>query len=109
MKQSHIHKYKRVLLGGKKVERVNGKLRYIDTGNARCAYRCIIPGCKHKVMREEMEGRETICWNCGGILIITSEMLTLAKPRHFGCRKKKTSEEVFIVANEKEDIFKDIV
>lgn len=89
-KNNHIHKFKRVLLGGKKIIRDDdGKRRIVDSGAATICYRCILPGCSTKIMREEMEGREFICWECGGVGVITSAMLSLAKPRHFACRKKR--------------------
>jgi hypothetical protein len=93
-KANHIHKYKKVLLGAKKIViDEHGKKSIVNSGSAKEAFRCILPGCNHKVMREEMEGREFICWECGGVGVINTSMLSLTKPRHFACRKKRKSND----------------
>ena len=108
--KNHIHKYKRISMGEKKIISEYDPIlkrnikKVIKNKEASIAYRCMIPGCNHKVNREEMEGRECICWNCGGLLIITSEILSakgggLLHPRHYGCRKKRIDEDLNLLSS----------
>jgi hypothetical protein len=94
-KQQHIHKFKRVIIGGTSIEKdpETGRKRLVSKPGTPY-YRCIIPGCNSRYLIDDMEGRESICWGCGGIVAFSTSMRTLAKPRHFQCRKKRKEEEI---------------
>jgi len=85
--KEHVHKYKRVIMGGKKFEKdENGKLRIVRQAGYP-VYKCVVPGCTHYVPRELAEGRESTCWRCGERLTMTTRNLTQAKPTHRECTR----------------------
>ena len=60
---THTHKYKRVKWGPKKT----------------LIYRCMLPGCRHYLAAQFIEGKTAVCWKCGGIFIVTSQSLRRVK------------------------------
>lgn len=90
MSEDHVHKYIRVILGGKKIVRIDGK-RFIKPKEGYVVYKCILPGCNHYVPRELAVGRKSICWFCGGELVLNMENTTKKKPTHVYCRRSKAS------------------
>ncbi len=72
LKNEHIHKYMRVLLGD----------NYI-------VFKCMLPGCPHYVRKELFMGRKSLCWRCGGIFIISQKNLEQKKVHCKGCKRKK--------------------
>lgn len=85
----HIHKYKQVILGGKKIERgADGKKRIVRQGGTP-VYKCMIPGCTHYISRDLVQGRYSICWVCDKQMVMTSQSVTMVRPRHFECMKRK--------------------
>jgi len=70
--KSHVHKYMRVICNKDKDYTV---------------YKCMIPGCTHWLRKELILGRESVCWNCGASMYLTSRDLTMKKPRHYNCRR----------------------
>lgn len=95
-KQSHIHKYKQIVLNAEHVERrrvadrPDGRPRYkkflIKSDKGTIVYKCMIPRCNHFIAKALVQGRESICWVCDQPMVIGPEMMNLVKPRHFGCR-----------------------
>ena len=74
--ENHVHKYKRVDIGGK---------GYI-------IYRCMIPGCSHYLPTKELIiNRETLCWDCNRITVYTQEMYNrkIMDPLCEDCRQKR--------------------
>lgn len=69
-----IHKYGRVALGKDK--------QYI-------IYRCYIPGCKHFMTREMVEGQHAVCWRCEGEFVLTKKRLKLVKPHCKNCTETR--------------------
>lgn len=86
--KTHIHKYKKAILGGRRIVKKDGK-RYIESCGGYEVFKCALPGCTHFVSRELADGRQSLCWNCGGELILNAENLTLVKPTHRECRKTR--------------------
>ena len=72
----HTHKYQRITIGK----------------NKHAVYRCVLPGCVHKIEPELLFGRAAICNKCGQEFFIDKEAAQLAKPRCITC--KKTSKHV---------------
>lgn len=77
---NHVHKYQRVKLGGR-------QSKYI-------VMKCMLPGCTHFIRRDLAVGRKSICWKCGGELILNMENTTLKKPTHRECRRVREQEGV---------------
>ncbi len=69
---SHVHKYKRDVLG-KDYE----------------IYRCVLPGCTHYIPASMIKGKFSICWRCGEPFVIK---LKHSKPHCDDCIEKKKPE-----------------
>lgn len=82
----HVHKYKRVIMGGKRIVLKDGK-KYIERAPGYMVYKCVLPGCAHYVPRELAEGRKSVCWRCGGELVMTNRNLWQVKPVHRECTR----------------------
>ncbi len=85
VKLAHVHKYLRVMLGGK-------RLIKDDTGNSRLlnqagypVMKCILPGCRHFISLELCIGRECVCWRCEGTMIMSNESIKKVHPTHKNC------------------------
>lgn len=89
-KGNHVHKYMRVIIGGRKIVVRDGK-KYIEKTGGTEVFKCMIPGCSHFKVRELVLGAQSICWKCGGELILNMENTTLKKPTHLWCRKTRES------------------
>lgn len=87
-KNTHVHKYRRVLLGGTKVVRRDGR-RYLEKCPGTEVFKCMIPGCPHYLSRELAVGRDSVCWKCGETLTLNMENTTLKNPTHLYCRKTR--------------------
>jgi hypothetical protein len=74
LSKNHPHKYKRKWLGKNKDYEV---------------YVCILPGCRHYVQAEMLEGKEYICWRCGHAQVATVATRLLARPHCKDCTKTK--------------------
>lgn len=94
--ENHIHKLKRIVLGSSKIVTVvvNGRKRkhVVKTGIGTPIYKCIQPGCNFKVQRELALGVVTECWVCGESMVVTTETLSLVKPRHYTCRNQERAK-----------------
>jgi len=71
MKQ-HIHKYIRHKLGKNKYE----------------VFRCAIPGCVHFITASLIVGRESVCWRCGRVFVVTADLVR-KKPHCAACTRRK--------------------
>lgn len=74
---SGAHKYKRKWIGKNKDYEV---------------FACVLPNCRHYISPELLEGKEYICWRCGGNMVATVNTRLLAKPHCKACTKTKTKE-----------------
>ncbi len=81
----------RILLGGKKVERING-VRHIVKCAGTEVFKCQIPGCKTYKLRELAVGDLSICWRCNGELLLTMKNTMMKKPVHEECRRSVITE-----------------
>ena len=94
--RDHIHKYIRVLVGGRRISYVKdpetGKSqRVIEKVGGYEVFKCMFPGCTHFIPKELALGRISVCWNCGEELLLTPDCLMLKKPTHLQCRKKRVA------------------
>jgi hypothetical protein len=80
----HVHKYKRVKIGKKRDYEI---------------YRCMIPGCTHYINAELIENRESICWLCDKVFVITPHLYRI-KPI---CEDCKTGRKAGVKAKPIED------
>jgi hypothetical protein len=85
-----VHKYMRILVGGTKIVKRDGK-RYIEKTGGTPIYKCMIPGCGHYLTREMVLGRLSICWKCGGQMVMSAYSVTLKKPHHRECTRSKVA------------------
>lgn len=87
----HVHKYMRVVMGGRKVVRIDGIRRIIKSPGTE-VFKCQIPGCTTFKLREVVCGEFSVCWKCGSELTLNMENTTLKKPTHRGCRNSRNNE-----------------
>jgi hypothetical protein len=85
-KQTHIHKFEKIILGGRKIIRKEGK-RYIEKCGGTEVMKCMLPGCKTWILFELACGQPTRCWQCNEELILSKENMKLKKPTHIWCRR----------------------
>jgi len=88
-KVTHLHKYQKSILGGRKIIIKDGK-KYLEQGSGYEVLKCVHPGCPHYVGVEVSVGRECACWVCGDRLFLDAENLRLRRPTHSHCRKVRT-------------------
>jgi hypothetical protein len=93
MKQTHVHKYMLVILGGTRVVRRGGK-KYLEKTGGYPVYKCMVTGCAHWLSRDLVIGRETVCWRCGQRMVMTPYAITLKKPHHAECKRVSNEEAV---------------
>jgi hypothetical protein len=74
-KTKHIHKY------------VRDKFP-----NGRRIYKCVLPSCHHYLLEQFIEGKESICWRCDEIFVITKTLADLKRPHCKKCTKGKNKE-----------------
>jgi uncharacterized paraquat-inducible protein A len=86
-KDNHVHKYKRMIIGGKRVIRdeVTGQRRIVESDSGHLILKCVY--CPHYVIPELAIGRQAECWRCGGTFILSDESISKAKPTHKSCSK----------------------
>ena len=48
-------------------------------------FRCTDSLCTHSAHKEVVEGKQSLCFFCGSVFILTKEDLRRAKPRCFNC------------------------
>ena len=85
----HIHKYARVVM--------NGSLYW----------RCADPLCSHYMPKKQealIEGRASICHECGGVMIMEGEALTMNKPICPDCQNKENTDAFDRYLTERGDI-----
>lgn len=88
-KGEHVHKYMKAVIGGEKIVRdEQGKKRLIRT-SGHPIMRCMLPGCPHYIAFDLALARKSICWKCGGEMILDKKALILKKPTHPACRKQR--------------------
>jgi hypothetical protein len=91
--KSHVHKYRRVILGSTKVvyyiNEFGQRKRKLEKKGGAIVFKCMIPGCSTWRLREIMPGEKSICWNCNEELTITSAHLDTYKPVHEECKTRK--------------------
>ena len=56
-------------------------------------WKCMIPGCTHYIKFELGENRHTICWRCGGVVVLTKLVMELTRPHCNKCTKGKKKED----------------
>ena len=92
MNKEHIHKYLKVILGGRRVVRRDGK-RFIEKCSGYEVFKCVVPGCNHFISSELILGRIGQCWKCNENLTLSPENTKLKKPTHIWCRKTREKKE----------------
>jgi len=73
-KISHLHKYERRTLGN----------------NGYKIYHCSLPGCSHYINVKLALGKLCVCNRCSEPMIMTRNAITLAKPHHDECIRRKS-------------------
>jgi hypothetical protein len=91
LKEEHTHKYQKILLGGRRIVKKDGK-KYIEKCGGYEIFKCMMPGCRTWKATELVIGDTSLCWVCGGKLTLTTENTRLKRPTHTYCRK--TREQV---------------
>ena len=84
--ETHTHKYQRVILGGRKIVKRDGK-KYLEQCGGYEVFKCMIPKCPHYKAREMLVGAASVCWHCGEEMILNAESLRLKKSTHVWCRR----------------------
>jgi len=88
---THIHKYQRIYIGGRKVSKDKDGNKIIINVAKYEVFKCTIPGCPTYKTRELAVGDKSICWKCGLELILNAENMKLKRPTHPYCRKIRES------------------
>ena len=86
----HIHKYMKVILGGRRIVIKDGR-RYIEKTGGYPVMKCTVPKCTHYIAQDLAIGRSTICWKCGNEFVLNSENVQLKRPLCYECRKRKVA------------------
>jgi hypothetical protein len=87
-KKKHIHKFEKIIVGGRKIEKRDGK-RYIVKVPGKELMKCTLKNCPTFIIPELAEGRLSLCWYCGEELTLTKENMKLKHPTHVYCRRVK--------------------
>lgn len=93
-KNNHVHKYIAMVLGGRRIIRAKDGSKRIVKKSGYPIFKCTIPGCTHYVPAELALGRESICWVCGKVMVITQRSLRLKRPHHYECYSKESLVEI---------------
>jgi hypothetical protein len=75
-KNSHIHKYERVILGK----------------NNYTVFRCTLPQCSHYIRQELAGGKECICNRCKNVMHLDSKSMKLRFPHCHTCTSPKQTK-----------------
>ena len=83
-KKIHVHKYYRTTLTPERGR--HGKIK------GKKIWRCGVPSCTHYVFDKHLVvGRQSVCWACGEVFILTNPALRRAKPT-CGCKLKENKD-----------------
>lgn len=62
---------------------------FVRVKRRKTMYMCNDPHCTYRQDKDFLVGKASLCCNCGQEMVLTGEMLRLARPAHATCRNTK--------------------
>lgn len=76
----HIHKYQRVDIAK-------------TPGKSYPVFKCVLPQCSHYITPELVVGKETICWRCDEVFLLTVDLARLVRPHCKDCTRTEGANQ----------------